>query len=304
MYSTLGVLGLRRTPSRDVENYYGRGYSDQLRAGLRMLLQLLATTKRKLNLHKNQDNRPLKRLALKQYKWFVILPTLLLTTIVIGSCIVVLAIFKFPSNGSQRLASFWARINTKVCLIELEITGLKYLKGNQSYILVANHLSLIDIYILYGFLGKQLKWVMKKELRLVPFLGQACMAMGNIFVDRRNTEFDLRALREAKKNITKSDCIIFFPEGTRSRDGNLGSFKKGAFRMAKDLECPIVPITLHDTNQVLATDSIDWRPGKVKMEIHSPIQVNAEADPNKLARQTREIIRKSLIRNTNAKREE
>ena len=284
-----------------MENYNGWEYPDQLHAGLRMLLQLLATTKRKLNLHKNQDNRPLKRFALKQYKWFVILPTLLLTTVVIGSCIVVLSIFKFPSSGAQRLASFWARINTKICLIELEITGLKYLQDNQSYILVANHLSLIDIYILYGFLGKQLKWVMKKELRLVPFLGQACMAMGNIFVDRRNTEFDLKALREARSNITQSDCIIFFPEGTRSRDGNLGSFKKGAFRMAKDLECPIVPITLHDTNKVLATGTIDWQPGKVRMEIHRPIQVNSDADLNKLALETREIIRKSLIRKTKAK---
>ena len=120
---------------------------------------------------------------------------------------------KLPASGSQRLASFWARINAKVCLIKLEIAGLKYLQDDQNYILVANHLSLIDIYILYGFLGKNLKWVMKKELRLVPFLGQACAAMGNIFVDRKNTEFDLNALREAKRNMKKGDCVIFFPRG-------------------------------------------------------------------------------------------
>ncbi|MBT08638.1 MAG: 1-acyl-sn-glycerol-3-phosphate acyltransferase [Gammaproteobacteria bacterium] len=298
MHPTLGVLRLRRTPSRDVANHHGWGHSDQLRAELRMLFQLLTTTKRKLNLHKREDNRILNRFALNLYKWFAILPTLLLTTIVIGSCIVVMSALKVPPSGSQRLASFWARINTKVCLIKLEIIGLKHLQHDQSYILVANHLSLVDIYILYGFLGKNLKWVMKKELRLVPFLGQACVALGNIFVDRKNTEFDLNALREAKENIKKGDSVIFFPEGTRSRDGSLGSFKKGAFRMARDLEFPIVPITLHDTHQVLATDSIDWKPGKVTMQIHRPIQVNSEADPNKLALETRDIIRKSLIGKT------
>ena len=300
MHPTLGVFRLRGTPSRDVANYHGWGHSDQLPAGLRMLVQLLATTKRKLNLHKNEDNRILKRFALNLYKWFAILPTLLLTTIVIGSCIVVMSVVKLPASGSQRLASFWAKINARVCLIKLEIAGLKHFQDNQSYIVVANHLSLIDIYILYGFLGRSLKWVMKKELRLVPFLGQACVAMGNIFVDRKNTEFDLKALREAKRNMTKGDCVIFFPEGTRSRDGSLGSFKKGAFRMAKDLEIPIIPITLHDTHHVLATDSIDWKPGKVRMEIHLPIKVNSDTDPNQLAFETREIIRKSLVRKTEA----
>ena len=300
MHPTLGVLRLSRASTGDVANYDGWGYSDQLRAGLRMLFRLFATTKRKLNLDKNEDDRLLKRLALKLYKWFAILPTLLLTTILIGSCIVVMSVVKFPASGSQRLASFWAKINARVCLIKLEIAGLKHFQDNQSYIVVANHLSLIDIYILYGFLGRSLKWVMKKELRLVPFLGQACVAMGNIFVDRKNTEFDHKALREAKRNMTKGDCVIFFPEGTRSRDGSLGSFKKGAFRMAKDLEIPIIPITLHDTHHVLATDSIDWKPGKVRMEIHLPIKVNSDTDPNQLAFETREIIRKSLVRKTEA----
>ena len=300
MHPTLGVLRLSRASTGDVANYDGWEYSDQLRAGLRMLFRLFATTKRKLNLDKNEDDRLLKRLALKLYKWFAILPTLLLTTILIGSCIVVMSVVKLPASGSQRLASFWAKINARVCLIKLEIAGLKHFQDNQSYIVVANHLSLIDIYILYGFLGRSLKWVMKKELRLVPFLGQACVAMGNIFVDRKNTEFDLNALREAKRNMTKGDCVIFFPEGTRSRDGSLGSFKKGAFRMAKDLEIPIIPITLHDTHHVLATDSIDWRPGKVRMEIHLPIKVNSDTDPNQLAFETREIIRKSLVRKTEA----
>ena len=257
-----------------------------------------------MNFQKNEDNQPLTLLALNLYKWFIIFPALLMTTIIIGSCIVVISIFGFPAACSQKLASFWARINAKVCLIKLEITGLENLRDNQCYILVANHLSLIDIYILYGFLGKNLKWVMKKELRYIPFLGQACVAMGNIFVDRNNTEFDLKALREAKNNIARSDCIIFFPEGTRSRDGNLGPFKKGAFRMAKDLGFPVVPITLHDTHHVLATDSIDWRPGKVLMEIHRPIEIKSETDPNKMSFESREMIRKSLIKKIEAQNAE
>jgi len=284
-----------------VENNDGRRHSSKLWAGLKVLFKLLNTTKPKLNFQKNEDDRPINRLALTFYKWFAILPALLMTTSIIGSCIVLMSIFKFPAASSQRLASFWARINARVCLIKLEITGLENLRDGQCFILVANHLSLIDIYILYGFLGKNLKWVMKKELKFIPFLGQACMAMGNIFVDRKNTEFDLKALQEAKENIAENDCIIFFPEGTRSRDGNLGPFKKGAFRMAKDLEFPIAPISLHDTHHVLATDSIDWKPGKVLMEIHRPIQVKSDTDLNEITLETREIIQKSLIEKREAK---
>ena len=279
-----------------MENNDGRRYSGKLWADLKVLFKLLNTTKRKLNFPKNEDKRSLNLLALKLYKWFVILPALLMTTSIFGSCIVLMSIFKLPAANSQRLASFWARINSRVCLIKLEITGLENLRDKQCYILVANHLSLIDIYILYGFLGRNLKWVMKKELKFIPFLGQACMAMGNIFVDRKNTEFDFKALEDAKKNIAENDCIIFFPEGTRSRDGNLGPFKKGAFRMAKDLEFPIAPISLHGTHHVLATDSIDWKPGKVLMEIHRPIQVKSDTDLNKVTFETREIIQKSLIK--------
>ena len=104
MHPTLGVLRLSRASTGDVANYDGWEYSDQLRAGLRMLFRLFATTKRKLNLDKNEDDRLLKPLALKLYKMDP--STLLLTTILIGSCIVVMSAVKLPASGSQRLASF------------------------------------------------------------------------------------------------------------------------------------------------------------------------------------------------------
>ncbi|MBA59155.1 MAG: 1-acyl-sn-glycerol-3-phosphate acyltransferase [Gammaproteobacteria bacterium] len=228
------------------------------------------------------------------YKWLCIFPVLALSTALIGTTIVFFSLLRIPPRASQKLASFWARLNAAVCLMHVDVLGLENLVGDQSYILVVNHLSLVDIFVLYGFLRRDLKWVIKSELKFVPFLGQACMAMGNIFVDRKNTDRDVQAISRASASIKQGDCVIFFPEGTRSRDAVLGPFKKGAFRMAKEHNLPLVPITLHDTHLVLPSDSINWRPGKVTMEIHRAILISTDVDPSQLSNRVREIIANSL----------
>jgi 1-acyl-sn-glycerol-3-phosphate acyltransferase len=98
--------------------------------------------------------------------------------------------------------------------------------------------------------------------------------VGHIFINRRDRQAALASIEEAKKHIVGGTSVIFFPEGTRSRDGRLGSFKKGAFRMALDLGLPILPVTLIGTRQVLPADSVDLLPGAARLVIHPPVAID------------------------------
>lgn len=224
------------------------------------------------------------------YKWLFIIPFLLLSTLILGTLIIVLCLIGLANFASRVFASLWARLNATVTLMRVSIEGKEKLDPNQSYVLVANHLSLVDIYVLYGFTGLDIKWVMKKELRSVPVLGLACETMGHIYVDRSNTEAALTSIRTARDRIKDGMCVVFFPEGTRSRTQELRQFKKGAFRMAQDLKVPVVPVSIHNTNRILPSDSLDWRPGKVKLVFHDPIEVSEDTDINALAVDTRKTI--------------
>ncbi|MBO6564095.1 MAG: 1-acyl-sn-glycerol-3-phosphate acyltransferase [Pseudomonadales bacterium] len=224
------------------------------------------------------------------YKWLVVVPVLVISTFVLGTLIIILCFLGLANFSSRVFATLWARLNAIVTLMLVRVEGKEKLKLGQSYVLVANHLSLVDIYVLYGFTGIDLKWVMKKELRNVPILGYACQMMGHIYVDRSNTEKALTSIQEARKSIKDGMCVVFFPEGTRSRTQDLLQFKKGAFRMAQDLRIPVIPVSIHNTNRVLPSDTLDWRPGAVKLIFHDPIEIAEDADVNELATQTRGII--------------
>jgi 1-acyl-sn-glycerol-3-phosphate acyltransferase len=112
---------------------------------------------------------------------------------------------------------------------------------------------------------------MKKELRGIPGLGASCERMGHIFVDRSSALAATRTLEAARDRATEGASVLFFPEGTRSPDGALGAFKRGAFRMALDLGLPILPMTIIGTRTILPPGSRDLRPGRARLIIHPPI---------------------------------
>ena len=135
---------------------------------------------------------------------------------------------------------------------------------------------------------------MKNEIKKIPVLGLACKLMGHIYIDRSSTEHALASIHAAKKHIQQDTCIVFFPEGTRSRTSEVLPFKKGAFKMALDLAIPIVPVSIKNTNRIVPSDTMDWRPGSVSLTFHEPIEVVTTADTIQLANQTRKIIIKAL----------
>lgn len=233
---------------------------------------------------------------LRIYKWLVVIPFLGISTAVLCSLAAVVSIAGFPNWASSNIMVLWARLNTFVSMVAVDVQGRDKISPDQSYIIAANHQSLYDIYALQGFTGIDCKWVMKKELRSVPFLGFACEKMGHIIIDRSNPEAAIRSINEANNRIKDGVSVIFFAEGTRSRDGNLLPFKKGAFKMAIDLQLPILPISIHGSRHVLPSDTMELSPGRIKMVFHDPIDTHGlgSTDINDLLSRTRNVLHEAL----------
>lgn len=236
------------------------------------------------------------RILYQPYKWLIFAPYLAVSTLFFGSLTVVLAVVTNPRITSFICGTIWARLNGYLTPIRVKVTGRENIDQTQSYVIVANHQSQYDIFVLYGWLGIDFKWVMKQELRKVPGIGIGCEKVGHIFIDRSNHEKALASLRAAKEKIVNGTSVIFFPEGTRSRDGSLGVFKKGAFKMAVDLRLPILPITIVGTRDILPTDTVDLFPGCARMIIHKPIDIAGYTDDNldELVDRARGIIESGL----------
>ncbi|VVS93240.1 lysophospholipid acyltransferase family protein [Desulfoluna spongiiphila] len=209
------------------------------------------------------------------YRWLVVAPFLGLSTLVLAPMAVLLSVTVSPNVASKTIAAFWARVNSFVTPMWVDVSGREKIREGSSYVVVANHLSHYDIYVLYGWLGLDIKWVMKKELEKVPLIGWVCKSMGHIFIDRGDSAKAVDTLNHAREKVRGGTSVIFFPEGTRSDDGSLKPFKKGAFRFAHDLGLPILPVTIKGTRRILPKGSTELMPGGVSLVIHDPVDVTA-----------------------------
>jgi len=234
-------------------------------------------------------------LLYQPYKWLFFIPFLIVNTLLFATIAVLIAFINPKTSSFVGVA--WARINSFFTPVFVEVVGKEHIKKNTSYIIVPNHQSYYDIFLIYGWLGIDFKWVMKQELRKVPGLGIACERIGHIFLDRSNRKNAIQTLNKAKAELINGTSVVIFPEGTRSKTKRLNSFKRGAFSLAFDLELPILPITLIGTGDVLPTDTLNILPGKIKMIIHKPVDIKnyKEEDVLKLMNEVKNSIEKSLI---------
>ncbi|NQY84438.1 MAG: 1-acyl-sn-glycerol-3-phosphate acyltransferase [Alcanivorax sp.] len=212
------------------------------------------------------------------YSWFIFVPLMLLATVVAGAVCQCLVPFLGPRRVARLSAVPWARLGLLLSGVQVRVHGLENVDPSRSYVIVANHLSQYDIWVLYGHLEQDFRWVMKQELRRVPVIGVCCAMLGHVFIDRRDRASALASLEQAKQRLTGGTSILFFPEGTRSRSGELRPFKKGAFRMAQDLDLPILPVTIIGTREILPADSLRMHPGTVDLTVHAPVAVTGKDD--------------------------
>jgi 1-acyl-sn-glycerol-3-phosphate acyltransferase len=229
------------------------------------------------------------------YKYLIVLPLFGLSTVVlvpIGLIVLIISNDKIAS----RVAVAWARFNSTITPMLVRVVGNDKINRQQSYVIVANHQSLYDILVLYGWMPVDFKWVMKAELRNSPFIGYFCHKIGHIFVDRSNPEAAQASINSAKNKITNGTSIIFFPEGTWSKNGRLLNFKMGAFKLAAELRLPVLPVTIINTNNILPGDTLDLFPGRAKLVIHDPIRIEDfdNHNLNELATRAKNSIQNGL----------
>lgn len=149
--------------------------------------------------------------------------------------------------------------------------GHEHLDKKTSYVFVANHQGSFDIFLVYGFLGRNFKWMMKKSLRKIPFVGKACESAGFIFVDKSSPRKVYETIKGAEKVLQGGTSLVVFPEGARTFTGHMANFKKGAFLLADQLQLPVVPLTIDGSFDILPRTGklLHWHP--MKLTIHEPI---------------------------------
>ncbi len=215
------------------------------------------------------------------------------TTLLAGLTCLLLIPF-LPADKVAKLSAIpWAKLCLLYSGVRVDVDGRHHLLPGQSYVIVANHLSQFDIFVLYGYLGVDFRWVMKHELRKVPIIGICCEKLGHVFINRDNTEAAIASLNAARAQLANGASVLFFPEGTRSRDGQLKPFKKGAFKMAQELRMPVLPITLSGTFDILPAGTLRLHPGATaRLILHPPLSVtgNSDTELQNLVHQSRAAI--------------
>ncbi len=155
---------------------------------------------------------------------------------------------------------------------QVEITGHRLTDPRRPYVVITNHQSLADIPVL-SCLPWEMKWIAKTELFKIPFVGWMMRLAGDIELERKNPRSGAAALFRARDYLQKRCSVIIFPEGTRSRDGRVGPFSDGAFRLAIKEGLPVLPIAVDGTRDALPKDS--WLFGDttiVRIHVFPPIE--------------------------------
>jgi 1-acyl-sn-glycerol-3-phosphate acyltransferase len=211
-------------------------------------------------------------------------------TLVAGTLVIVLSFFVRSGNPLHKIARLWGKSILVVSRIKVSVKGLSNIDPSSPYIYMPNHQSNFDIPVLLGHLTVQFRWLAKMELFKIPIFGRAMRKAGYISIDRYHRESAFESLKVAANKIKSGVSVLIFPEGTRSRDGNIRPFKKGGFVMAIDSGVPIVPVVITGTRAIMPKGKFRVYPGHVRMVIHQPIGTST------YTRETKEALMESVRR--------
>lgn len=197
---------------------------------------------------------------------------------------------------------WWSIFVVRILFLSVSVEGRGNEDKNQSYVFVANHQSAMDIFLIYGFLNHQFRWMMKKSLEKIPFVGRACRISHQIFVDRDSKSGIADTIASARKILQSGMSLTVFPEGTRTDDGHLHRFHNGAFVLADELQKPVIPLTIDGAYDVLPkSKGFNFvKRHRMRLVIHKPIFPTEQGRRNivRLSNESFEAIGQSLPQGT------
>lgn len=225
------------------------------------------------------------KLLYRIYQIFILLPIVFIDSIVVATSIMIVCPL-LPLRKSVSFSSFmcriWGRIIVRTTLLPVEIKGEENIQKGQSYIVVANHESCYDIFLIIGYFRQNLRWMLKASLMRIPFIGGGCKASGFIPVDTSSPSKVHETCETAIKSVCDGVSLMVFPEGRRSFTGEVGPFRRGAFMIADKLQLPVLPVTISGTFEVMPRyrDFHFARWHKLYLEIHKPIMPIGQGQDN------------------------
>ena len=200
-----------------------------------------------------------------------------LAAFVISMVMATVVIITLPFNRQGRLfhalSRTWAHLVLTACSIRVSVAGCEKLDQSHSYVYVSNHASAFDIPAILAGVPDQIRIVYKKELERIPIFGWGLRWGSYIGIDRRGGTDALRSLEEAAAEIRQGASVLLYAEGTRTLDGKLQPFKRGAFSLAVRAGVPVVPLTVNGSFHILPKHSICVRPGNIRITLGSPIGI-------------------------------
>jgi 1-acyl-sn-glycerol-3-phosphate acyltransferase len=175
------------------------------------------------------------------------------------------------------IARGWARTVLAVCSVRVTVRGLDKVDLSRNYVYVSNHASMFDIPVILAGIPDQIRIMYKKELDIIPFFGWGLRYGSYIGIDRGRGGNAVRSLEEAVEKIRGGASVLMYAEGTRTIDGKLQPFKRGAFNLALKAGIPVVPLTVNGSFSILPKHSVSVRPGTVELVLDAPIPVTGGA---------------------------
>ena len=191
---------------------------------------------------------------------------------------------------------FFVRAGLALVGVRVEVEGLERLDPNQPYILTPNHQSFIEVPLFVTYLDRYPAYLAKKEVFRYPIFGYGIGLLKVVPVDRSNSPAAVESARKATEYLRQGKSYMVYPEGTRSKDGKLLPFKKGAFMMAIDAGVPVVPVTVSGATKIMPKGEFKVYPSTVRLTIHDPIPTTGYSKDNvtDLMARTREKIYSAL----------
>jgi 1-acyl-sn-glycerol-3-phosphate acyltransferase len=195
------------------------------------------------------------------------------------------------------LARGWAHATLRVCGVRVKVRGLEKLDPGRNYVFVSNHASMFDIPAILASIPDQIRIVYKKELNWIPIFGWGLKYGSYIAIDRGRGVDAMKSIERAIKTIREGASVLLYAEGTRTRDGKLQPFKRGAFNLAVKAGVPVVPLTVNGSFKLLPKRSFIVRPGEVELVLGTPIAIggNDKEEEMRLMRSVHDTIRTHYV---------
>lgn len=196
-------------------------------------------------------------------------------------------------SWTHRFNGFWSRNLLGILWTRVTVKGIENIEPHQAYVILSNHQSTSDIWVLMGYLPINFRWVSKDSLFKLPSVGWAMKAAGYIPINRKDPRSAIQSMKLCREKLEKNISVLIFPEGTRSQDGALQDFKIGGVKLALEAQKPILPVTLIGTRDIIKKNGWQFNIGQeVKIIIDKPISVKGytKKDKDLLNRQVHEVI--------------